>query len=265
MATALLCSVFISACGRDPYSKVLDLDDAKMTEKQRAEYDVTITEIVKKLPENDRMLLGGYMARVIFKTDTTIFKTDTTSSDLPKRVTVREAIERQKKWIFEEVKTLAAESAKEGKEKEARDLAKCRQNLKSIGIGFAIWAVNRDDLFPFSVPAAKGGTKEECARDSAGVDSKGWAHIRVLSEELKEWKGLGGVKTLICPSDSSKNVARDFPSLNSNNVSYYIYSAPTINPDNETNVLAHCPIHKLDALCSGTNVVSSPKLPTSRK
>lgn len=252
VATALLCAVFISACGRDPYSKVLYFDDAKMTEKQKSEYEATLKETLAKLPESDRELVRVYFARVLLGAAIT-------GAELPKSVTVREVIERQKKWVGEQAKTQAEETAKEAKEKEASDLAKCRRNLQQIGLSFAIWANDHDDLFPFSVPAAKGGTKEECARDSAGVDAKGWAHIRVLSEEL------GSVKTLICPSDNSKKVASGFQSLNSNNVSYYIYSAPTVNPDNETNVLARCPIHKLDTLCSGTNVVSSPKLPASPK
>lgn len=254
VATALLCAVFISACGRDPYSKVLYFDDAKMTEKQKSEYEATLKETLAKLPESDRELVRVYFARVLLGAAIT-------GAELPKSVTVREVIERQKKWVGEQAKTQAEETAKEAKENEASDLAKCRQNLKVIGLSFAIWANDRDDLFPFSVPAAKGGTKEECARDSAGVDAKGWAHIRVLSEEFGK---LGSVKNLICPSDNSKKVASDFQSLNSNNVSYYIYSAPTVNPDNETNVLARCPIHKLDALCS-RDVVSSPKLPASPK
>jgi hypothetical protein len=116
----------------------------------------------------------------------------------------------------------------------------CANNLKQVGIAFRTWAVDNNGEFPFNVSAKDGGTRELCARDQDGFDRNSFAHFQVLSNELFS------PKVLVCPADTSKQVAMSFNGfgqLKAVNVSYLLRSGPNVTDANPQEVLAVCPIH----------------------
>jgi hypothetical protein len=117
--------------------------------------------------------------------------------------------------------------------------------MKQMGIAFRIWALDHDDLFPFNVPLAKGGTFELCARAAEGLEKNPIPHLTVMSNELNS------AKIFWCPADTSKSPAPDFRALTLANVTYQLFSGPSLNPDNKHQVLLRCPIHGYVAYCDG--------------
>ena len=73
----------------------------------------------------------------------------------------------------------------------------CANNLRQVGAAFFIWANDRDDLMPFEVSIANGGTRIHPLAPNA------WLHFSWISNELRS------PKILFCPSDTG-TPARDF-------------------------------------------------------
>jgi competence protein ComGC len=93
----------------------------------------------------------------------------------------------------------------------------CYNNLRQIGLGFRMYSNDHDDLFPFAVPTASGGTRE--FTNSPQV----FLHFQALSNELVM------PRILVCPMDSKRQRASDFlhttnaSSFQSNsNLSYFV-------------------------------------------
>jgi prepilin-type N-terminal cleavage/methylation domain-containing protein len=71
----------------------------------------------------------------------------------------------------------------------------CVNNLKQVGLAFIVWADDNDDIFPFQVPVAAGGSQ---------TLTEAWRHFAVISNELVS------PRILHCPSDTAKRSAMDF-------------------------------------------------------
>ena len=97
----------------------------------------------------------------------------------------------------------------------------CMSNLKQIGLGFKLWALDNDFTFPFNVSTAKGGTLELVAR------------------------------LLVCVADSSKTPASNWANLKAANVSYRVHIGKDVNQSNPQEVLVVCPIHGTVLHCDG--------------
>jgi competence protein ComGC len=74
----------------------------------------------------------------------------------------------------------------------------CTSNLKQIGLSFRMYSNDHDDLFPFAVPTASGGTRE--FTNSPQV----FLHFQAMSNELTI------PRVLVCPTDSKRQQALDF-------------------------------------------------------
>lgn len=85
----------------------------------------------------------------------------------------------------------------------------CLNNLKQVGLGFRVFAVDHEDVFPMSLATNRGGTKELMPASPAYV------HFQVLSNELAV------PKVLVCPADG-REAASDFASMRNTNLSYFI-------------------------------------------
>jgi len=71
----------------------------------------------------------------------------------------------------------------------------CVNNLKQVGLAFILWSDDNDDIFPFQVPVAAGGSQ---------TLTEAWRHFAIISNELVS------PRILHCPSDSGKRTAMDF-------------------------------------------------------
>lgn len=123
------------------------------------------------------------------------------------------------------------------KAKERAQSISCVNNMKQQGLAFRMWALDHGDKFPFHVARSKGGTLEFCNRDADGYDLNSSQHFLVMSNELST------PKILVCPADSSRQVATDFDDLQARNVSYQVRSGPEVTDANPNEVLAYCPVH----------------------
>ena len=85
----------------------------------------------------------------------------------------------------------------------------CVSNLKQIGTAFRIWS-NAGDRFSWFVLTNEGGTLEFA--ESTNV----FLHFLAISNEL------GSSKILVCPKDSGKTPAKDFNTLDNQNLSYLL-------------------------------------------
>jgi prepilin-type processing-associated H-X9-DG protein len=85
----------------------------------------------------------------------------------------------------------------------------CVNHLKQVGLGYRVFAVDHQDLFPMSLSTNRGGTKELIPGSPAYV------HFQVLSNEFSS------PKVLVCPADG-REAAPDFRSLRNTNLSYFI-------------------------------------------
>jgi prepilin-type N-terminal cleavage/methylation domain-containing protein/prepilin-type processing-associated H-X9-DG protein len=108
----------------------------------------------------------------------------------------------------------------------------CTNNLKQDGLAFKTWALDNQDQYPMTVPAAQGGAPNNTAAGGGGTPfptSSGgtpanpyganyiYAAFAVMSNELST------PKILICPSDERN------PYTNFNMGTYASGSAPTIS------------------------------------
>jgi len=71
----------------------------------------------------------------------------------------------------------------------------CLNNQKQIGLALNLWAGDHGERFPSTVDAAEGGSRAKYET---------WQHFFTISNELVT------PKTIQCPSDRAKQVARDF-------------------------------------------------------
>jgi competence protein ComGC len=84
----------------------------------------------------------------------------------------------------------------------------CISDLKQIGIGFKVWALDNSNQFPTHVSRGFGGSKEEAG--------KAFRHFQVLSNELAT------PLVLSCPADTRKPAANFGPALSNRNISYFV-------------------------------------------
>ncbi len=84
----------------------------------------------------------------------------------------------------------------------------CVSNLKQANVGLRIWANDNADKYPWSLSVTNGGS----------LDSPDWTdHFRVCSNEL------GTPRILLCPADTRKRAATNWPSATGEaNISYFI-------------------------------------------
>lgn len=133
----------------------------------------------------------------------------------------------------------------------------CVNNMKQIGLAFRIWEGDHDDQFPFNVSTEKGGTRELCNLNSEGFDQASYRHFQVMSNELST------PKILVCPEDSSRQVASDFSDLQPENVSYQIRSSKDVNDSNPTAVLLYCPVHHHICYADGSVIQGNKETPAT--
>lgn len=97
----------------------------------------------------------------------------------------------------------------------------CANNLRQISMGFQLWANDHDELPPWEIAPANGGTMLHT------LGANAWLHFSWISNELRT------ARVLLCPSDTGK-LADDFtlgPAgyLNANNrnqsTSYFLSHA----------------------------------------
>src|SRR5512133_1580713 len=82
------------------------------------------------------------------------------------------------------------------KAKEKAHRIACTSNLKQIGVGLKIWAMDFNDRYPMQVPANEGGPPDQSAFAAAPYGAPYTYQVfGVLSNELST------PRILICPSD----------------------------------------------------------------
>ncbi len=86
---------------------------------------------------------------------------------------------------------------------------RCASHLKGIGISMKVWANDHGDKFPM-----RASTNTRGSLDFAETGQV-FRHFQAASNETYS------TETLTCPSDSRRR-ARDWPTLNNSNVSYFI-------------------------------------------
>ncbi len=122
----------------------------------------------------------------------------------------------------------------------------CSNHMRQVGLAFKTWALDHAEQYPFNVSTNAGGTEELCARGADGFDRNAYLHFMVMSNELAN-PGI-----LVCPADTSKHRAMDFPSLQAANVSYQLHSGTNYNETEPQAVLAVCPLHGNQLRCDGS-------------
>lgn len=122
----------------------------------------------------------------------------------------------------------------------------CQNNLKQIGLGFKLWQLDHNDLFPSNVSTNEGGLMEltETAQPQQTVVDAA-PHFKLLSKELRN------PRILVCPQDKGKQSAATFEQLATQNTSYQLRSYPGIET-NLSNELIVCPIHGYSVLVDGS-------------
>ncbi len=126
----------------------------------------------------------------------------------------------------------------------------CTNNMKQIGLAFKTWAIDHNDQFPFNVSTNAGGTMQLSKRSPDGIDSNGFLHLQVMSNELSS------TKILVCPADT-KQIGSSWQALQAANVSYIIYSGENVSDTNPQQILAVCPIHNTVLRADGSVQVGS--------
>ena len=85
-----------------------------------------------------------------------------------------------------------------------------------------------------------------CLPGSDGFDRNAAFHFQVMSNELST------TRILVCPADTKRPAALDFPSLQPANVTYQVRSGTNLTDANPEEVLAICPIHNNVLRCDGS-------------
>ena len=87
---------------------------------------------------------------------------------------------------------------------------KCVNSLRSIGLVFRVFATDHEERFPMQVWPNEGGSLEVVAEGVA------FRHFVVMSNQL------GTPVSLVCPSDTKRKAATNFPSVTVANLSYFV-------------------------------------------
>ena len=122
----------------------------------------------------------------------------------------------------------------------------CLNNLRQIGVGMRVWAMDNDGRFPFHTPASWGGSMELRAIGPDGFDTNTWVHFMVMSNYLS------AASLLVCPGDLVRKAATNFESLGPENVTYRLRTGDTVKLDRPEEVLAVCPIDGNTLYCDGS-------------
>lgn len=103
----------------------------------------------------------------------------------------------------------------------------CINHLQQIGLGFHSFANDHAGNFPMAVPRTDGGSKEFVANGYLvnGPFYFSYRHFQALAPELVR------PDLLLCPTDTARTAAENFPTLQNSNVSYFVgvdakFSAP---------------------------------------
>lgn len=101
--------------------------------------------------------------------------------------------------------------------------AACTSNLRQVGLGFNLFAMDNFNRLPMQLSAHDGGTKEFVDLGVPIVERCAVApiHFQALSNQIVT------PKILTCPSDK-KEVAASFSSFSSNNLSYFVEIGSTL-------------------------------------
>jgi hypothetical protein len=94
----------------------------------------------------------------------------------------------------------------------------CLSNLGEIGKGYNMWASDHGDLYPFLLRKEQGGIRTPYN----GLEINAWFQFSWVSNELSS------ARVLACPSDATKQPARDF-SLNPGGLLHPNYRADSIS------------------------------------
>ena len=97
-------------------------------------------------------------------------------------------------------------------EKRKAQRERCLNNLKQVGLSFAVWSGDHGDNFPTFVSETNGSPMDFDSGPNA------WRHFRILSNELST------PRILFCPAESEgrRSIASNFTAFNNSNVSYFV-------------------------------------------
>jgi prepilin-type N-terminal cleavage/methylation domain-containing protein/prepilin-type processing-associated H-X9-DG protein len=104
----------------------------------------------------------------------------------------------------------------------------CVNNLRQIGIGFQVFAVDHRNEFPQNVSVTEGGS-EEYLTAAAQVNGNFYFSYRLFQPLSNE---LVTARLLICPSDT-REAATNFGTLQNQNLSYFMAGSAKVG-DSET-------------------------------
>jgi prepilin-type N-terminal cleavage/methylation domain-containing protein/prepilin-type processing-associated H-X9-DG protein len=94
----------------------------------------------------------------------------------------------------------------------------CTSQMKQMGLAFHVWAQDHNDLYPMQVPTSSGGTLEFAQQTMGNPNlSLAYRHFQALSNELVL------AKVLVCPTEKTRQHARNFEELQNENISYFIH------------------------------------------
>lgn len=123
----------------------------------------------------------------------------------------------------------------------------CVNNLKQIGTGLRIYAVDNQDKFPWQIDEEHGSGKYAEPRsdttallDTSGnpiFDKNAWRHFQALENELVN------PKVLRCPADTGVQAATSFSNLSANSVSYWIRTDEEVTESTPDEIVVVCPHH----------------------
>ena len=122
----------------------------------------------------------------------------------------------------------------------------CISHMRVIALGMRMYSNEHQENFPFNLSTNQGGTMELCSRRANGFDDNTVLHLQAISNLLKE------PKFLICPLDTQKKVAANFPSLTTANVTYQLRSGTNVNEVSPREILGRCPLHGFIMYCDGS-------------
>jgi type II secretory pathway pseudopilin PulG len=85
----------------------------------------------------------------------------------------------------------------------------CRNNQKQVALGQIMWLSDHADRFPWEVPTAEGGTREQATDDNAAI------HFKVLSNYVAK------PPVFVCPTDPKKLPANTVQEMVVSNLSFF--------------------------------------------